>query len=87
MLSAPGAFGLAAQDPPPLLEAAAVSLFSSCRIESRCASSLAFSLLPSVACKPVISALTVSRMLCRRFNSAAAEVFEPAGMAAPNTVL
>ena len=63
----------------------AFSLFSSCWIELRWASSLAFSLLPSVLSRPVISAEMVSRMLCRRASSAEAEV--PVGSAVPNTVL
>ena len=65
--------------------ALAVSLFSSCRIESRCASSFAFSLLPSVDLSAVACLVQRSRMLCRRASSADAEV--PAGNAPPNTVL
>ena len=78
------------QHPAPAAAPVPLSLFSSWRMESKWASSLAFSLLPRVDCRPVSSPVTVSRMLCRRLSMAAAEVpapDEPVGMAAPNTVL
>src|SRR3954470_11009318 len=70
---------------PPDVDVLAFSFFWSWEIESRWASSLAFSLLPRVPSTDLISAEMVSRMFSRRVRSAEADV--PVGSAVPNTVL
>jgi hypothetical protein len=81
----PSAAGVVGFMQPPPIGIVDISLFCSAWIDVRWASSFAFSLLPSVDCKPEISPLMVSRMLLRRASNADAEV--PVGSAAPNTVL
>jgi hypothetical protein len=74
--------------PPPVIVCA--RRFSSWRIESRCASSLARSLLPTVARSPLSSPVMTSSTLLRRRSRFAAAAAPPPpvdGTAPPNTVL